>query len=69
MITAGNVTVDSSYDSGTHLGFRVGVKGNCKYTLDNIAKHLTKEQITAVELAVLAAVVALLEGTNEMEGE
>lgn len=67
MITTEEITVSSVWDSGTHKGFNAGVQGYCRYTLDTLDKHLTKEQITTLECVLLVAVHEMIAAAKEVE--
>ncbi len=56
-----NLTADSSWDSGTHTGFHLGVVKEGEYFNQPINKVLSKEQIKSLELVLLSTALQMLE--------
>lgn len=51
---ANTLTVSSSYDSGVHTGFHLGLQKDGEYTVTTLDKILSKEQILGLEAMLLA---------------
>jgi len=56
-----HLTVSSSYDSGTHTGFHVGLQKEGEYTSTTLNRVLSKEQIRGLEAVLLATTKMYLE--------
>ena len=60
----GSIVVHSNYDSGKHLGFKVGYTVRGEYTSTSIDELLTKEQIKTLEYTLAALTKDFLEANK-----
>ena len=57
----GNIITDSSYDSGTHLGFTVQFLEDNSFTGESLDKLLSTEEIKSLEMILASVVKGYLE--------
>lgn len=65
MITFNKVLSGSQWDSGVHRGFYCGIKnGHNEYVMESLDRHLTREEITSVEMMIASMVNSILQSKD-----